>query len=373
MSLLANVLMITGGAVSLAGAAVVVTAGRKRPEPQFGSLPPLPERQPLAQAAPSVAPAPVPAPEFRPIPEAIVATPPTPVAVEPPSPAPEPVAAVEPAFPEPVASEPVPVEAAAPAAPESTDRDPGRAPIIPPLHVPPMAAAAEAAAAAEPALPEEPSPPEPPAAVLPDPVPEPAPPPEPISTAAESPEPSPAFEPVVEPAQAIAPSPVAPPPLSPPAPAVEPAPVTPEPDPEVLPALAAGGSTRELLAAALGPLGVAPDQAGYMFDQAEGVIHEFEDLPPDAAVAAACLNIIEFEDPTLYEQDAARAQVTQFLTAVLGPTVKVAWPAPGDDSAPHEVVSGGAGAVTQMVTPGFDYTDATGAKRTVRALVRTDG
>jgi hypothetical protein len=145
------------------------------------------------------------------------------------------------------------------------------------------------------------------------------------------------------------------------------------PEAAVEPVAVDAGSPRQRLTEALAPLGVTSDQAGYMFDQAEGMTHEFENLPPEAAVAAACLNIIEFEDPTLYQHEAARAQISQFLTGVLGQGVQVVWPSPGDDAGAFEVVSGGSGTVTEMVTPGFDYVDGAGVRRTVKALVRTDG
>jgi hypothetical protein len=152
------------------------------------------------------------------------------------------------------------------------------------------------------------------------------------------------------------------------APLVEPAPVA---APTAARAPTPGLAPRERLVETLGALGVPADQAGGMFEQAEGLTQEYTELPPDAALAARCLNIIEFEDPGIFAHEGARAEIERFLKGVLGPSARVIWPQPGDDSSEHEVVSGGAGPVTELALPGFEYVDPAGASQRLRALVRT--
>jgi nicotinate-nucleotide--dimethylbenzimidazole phosphoribosyltransferase len=132
-----------------------------------------------------------------------------------------------------------------------------------------------------------------------------------------------------------------------------------------------GLGPRERLVETLGALGVSADQAGNMFEQAEGLTQEYTELPPAAALAARCLNIIEFEDPGIFAQEGAQAELERFLKGMLGPSARLIWPQPGDDSSEHEVVTGGAGPVTELALPGFEYTDASGATQRLRALVRT--
>ena len=149
--------------------------------------------------------------------------------------------------------------------------------------------------------------------------------------------------------------------------AVPPPPTAPDPD---IPKPAPGLAPNQRFVAAMRGLGLTPEQGQSMFEQAQGLTHLYTDLPEDAALAARCLNIIDYEDPGLYAHDQARLQISVFLRGVLGDSVRVIWPESGEDSAGHDAVGAGAGPVAGMVTPGFEYVDAAGIRHRLRAAVR---
>lgn len=342
MSGLAYILMAGGAVVSAAGGLMVLTA-----RPRAGGVAAEPYNP---TTIPENAAAKTPAVPLTPPPVADLAPPAAPVQPAPQAPPvvaePAPVAVVE----TPSAMQPV-AEPVAPAEPpiEAVDdllESANVAPIIPPPPVipPPATIPPVAAEAASP----------PPAEIAADP---------PTPAVVE-----PALEAGAEPAPA---SVVERPPvaadLPPPVEVEPPPPATPDPD---IPMPAPGLSPNQRFVAAMRGLGLSLEQGQAMFEQAQGLTHLYTELPEDAALAARCLNIIDYEDPGLYAHEQARLQVSVFLRGVLGDSIRVIWPEAGEDSAGHDVVGAGAGPVVGMITPGFEYVDAAGARHRLRAAVR---
>ena len=312
MTPLSMLLMFGGAAMSAAGGFMAVTA---RPRPaQAGAVvaPPAITYQPSPAPAESPAPAalaPPAAPASTNLAQATLAQATlAPATLAPETSVPPPHPNAEPVDPAPPLPEtalavdltPLPAPETPSAAPPS-----GAAPVIPPppvippvQSIPPVGASAEPVQAA------------------------PAPPPEAVTA----------------PVEPVAVAPAAPEPASP-------EPAAPEPP--------AGLDPSARFALALQGLGVPADHAAGLFEQAQGLTHLYADLPPTAALAARCLNIIDYEDPGLLAQAPARDLMDLFLRGLLGPASRMVWPNVGDPVAGCEVSSGAGATVSAVVTPGF--------------------
>lgn len=124
---------------------------------------------------------------------------------------------------------------------------------------------------------------------------------------------------------------------------------------------------------ALASMGLGAKLSSRVARDALQLTHLHEDLPQSAALMARLFDAIEHEAQNCYAHPAAPEALTTLVRMALGPKAELLWPKPGDPTGVSEVVGGGQGWVDEVLRPGFVYTDETGVRRRVPAVVTRRG